>query len=160
MRASRLRLLRSVSGGLPRLRVYTFCMCEPTRDLTPIPKTWSHPRCVSSKYKFSNDDDVDDEYTEKGRQLVAREREAVAKGFALGQVLTAAFFDLDFPDIVGGPRSEWQGVEGLQQVECRRSSEWQGVLVMRCGMWAETARRRATGKRYNTEVADSQIVRT
>lgn len=61
--------------------------------------------CVSSKYKFSNDDDVDDEYTEKGRQLVAREREAVAKGFALGQVLTAAFFDLDFPDIVGGPRS-------------------------------------------------------
>ncbi|KAG2481922.1 hypothetical protein HYH03_019121 [Edaphochlamys debaryana] len=61
--------------------------------------------CVSSKYKFSNDDDVDDEYTEKGRQLVAREREAVAKGFAIGQVLTTAFFDLDFPDIVGGPRS-------------------------------------------------------
>ncbi len=71
----------------------------------------SHPRCVSSKYKFSNDEDVDDEYTEKGRQLVAREREAVAKGFALGQVLTAAFFDLDFPDIVGGPRSEWRGVK-------------------------------------------------
>ncbi|GFR49399.1 hypothetical protein Agub_g11451 [Astrephomene gubernaculifera] len=61
--------------------------------------------CVSSKYKFSNDDDVDDTYTEKGRLLVAREREAVSKGFALGQVLTSAFFDLDFPDIVGGPRS-------------------------------------------------------
>ncbi|GIL77008.1 hypothetical protein Vretimale_3267 [Volvox reticuliferus] len=61
--------------------------------------------CVSSKYKFSNDDDVDDEYTEKGRQLVAREREAVEKGFSIGQVLTSAFFDLDFPDIVGGPRS-------------------------------------------------------
>ncbi|GLC39990.1 hypothetical protein PLESTB_000120900 [Pleodorina starrii] len=61
--------------------------------------------CVSSKYKFSNDDDVDDDYTEKGRQLVAREREAVEKGFAIGQVLTSAFFDLDFPDIVGGPRS-------------------------------------------------------
>ncbi|EFJ41548.1 hypothetical protein VOLCADRAFT_98436 [Volvox carteri f. nagariensis] len=61
--------------------------------------------CVSSKYKFSNDDDVDDEYTEKGRQLVAREREAVEKGFTIGQVLTSAFFDLDFPDIVGGPRS-------------------------------------------------------
>ncbi|KXZ44947.1 hypothetical protein GPECTOR_60g724 [Gonium pectorale] len=63
--------------------------------------------CVSSKYKFSNDDDVDDAYTEKGRMLVAREREAVAKGFALGQVLTTAFFDLDFPDI-GGPRSRLQ----------------------------------------------------
>ncbi|PNW77818.1 hypothetical protein CHLRE_10g453100v5 [Chlamydomonas reinhardtii] len=61
--------------------------------------------CVSSKYKFSNDDDVEDAYTEKGRQLIAREREAVGKGFAVGQVLTTAFFDLDFPDIVGGPRS-------------------------------------------------------
>ncbi|GIL58629.1 hypothetical protein Vafri_13639 [Volvox africanus] len=61
--------------------------------------------CVSSKYKFSNDDDVDDEYTEKGRQLVTREREAMEKGFTIGQVLTSAFFDLDFPDIVGGPRS-------------------------------------------------------
>eukprot|EP00798_Chlamydomonas_sp_ICE-L_P014725 gene14725-20769_t len=40
--------------------------------------------CVSSKYKFSADD-IDDEYTEKGRLLVGKEQEAQRMGYPIGQ---------------------------------------------------------------------------
>lgn len=58
--------------------------------------------CRSSRFKFSTDD-VDDEYTEKGRLLIRKELESTARGLQVGEVLHSAYFDLEFPTIAGGP---------------------------------------------------------
>jgi hypothetical protein len=42
-------------------------------------------------------DDVDDQYTEKGRQLIRKEGEALAAGIRIGEILTAG--DLELPGI-------------------------------------------------------------
>lgn len=43
-------------------------------------------------------DDVDDQFTEKGRQLIRKEGEALAAGMRIGEILTAG--DLELPGIV------------------------------------------------------------
>ncbi len=42
-------------------------------------------------------DDVDDQYTEKGRQLIRKEGEALAAGMRIGEVLAAG--DLELPGV-------------------------------------------------------------
>jgi hypothetical protein len=37
---------------------------------------------------------VDDQYTEKGRQLIRREGEALAAGLRIGEILTSGDFEL------------------------------------------------------------------
>ena len=69
--------------------------------------------CRSSRFKFSTDD-VDDEYTEKGRLLIRKELESTARGLQVGEVLHSAYFDLEFPTIAGsGPgRGKKKGIFG------------------------------------------------
>jgi hypothetical protein len=43
-------------------------------------------------------DDVDDQYTEKGRQLLRKEGEALAAGMRIGEILAAG--DLDLPGVM------------------------------------------------------------
>lgn len=47
---------------------------------------------------FVCSDDVDDQFTEKGRQLIRKEGEALAAGLRIGEILTAG--DLELPGIV------------------------------------------------------------
>eukprot|EP00882_Tetradesmus_deserticola_P011812 GHRQ01012503.1.p1 GENE.GHRQ01012503.1~~GHRQ01012503.1.p1 ORF type:complete len:656 (+),score=303.76 GHRQ01012503.1:330-2297(+) len=61
--------------------------------------------CVSSKYKFDNDD-VDDQYTEKGRLLIRKEGEALANGLRIGEILAADDLELQLPGLAGRKR-EW-----------------------------------------------------
>eukprot|EP00775_Hariotina_reticulata_P003223 gene3223-3500_t len=56
--------------------------------------------CVSSKYKFNNDD-VDDQYTEKGRVLIRKEGEALAHGMRIGEILAADDLELQVPGLKG-----------------------------------------------------------
>lgn len=65
--------------------------------------------CTSSRYKFSEDDDVEDEYTEKGRALVRKEQEATARGFAIGEVFHTAYVDLEFPGLKKGKSKKLVG---------------------------------------------------
>lgn len=59
--------------------------------------------CVSSKYKFDNDD-VDDQYTEKGRLLIRKEGEALANGLRIGEILAADDLELQLPGLTGRKR--------------------------------------------------------
>eukprot|EP00879_Flechtneria_rotunda_P003202 GHRR01003425.1.p1 GENE.GHRR01003425.1~~GHRR01003425.1.p1 ORF type:complete len:656 (+),score=226.79 GHRR01003425.1:287-2254(+) len=59
--------------------------------------------CVSSKYKFNNDD-VDDQYTEKGRLLIRKEGEALANGMRIGEILAADDLELQLPGLKGRKR--------------------------------------------------------
>eukprot|EP00798_Chlamydomonas_sp_ICE-L_P030467 gene30467-35478_t len=68
--------------------------------------------CVSSKYKF-NSDDVDDEYTVKGRLLVRKEQEAANMGHPIGEVLHSAYFDLEFPTIAGAFKASTTKSKGI-----------------------------------------------
>lgn len=52
--------------------------------------------CVGSKYRFSNDD-VDDEYTERGRALIRKEQELRMNGFQIGELLHSSYLDLEVP---------------------------------------------------------------
>lgn len=64
------------------------------------------PRIVPLSLPCS--DDVDDQYTEKGRQLIRKEGEALAAGMRIGEVLAAG--DLELPGVV--PRKK-QGAQEL-----------------------------------------------
>lgn len=46
-------------------------------------------------------DDVDDEYTEKGRMLIRKEQEARANGIRVGDILHSEFLDLELPGLKG-----------------------------------------------------------
>jgi hypothetical protein len=50
-------------------------------------------------------DDVDDRYTEQGRGLLTKEREAAANGLRIGDVLHSAAIDAEFPGL-GPVKSE------------------------------------------------------
>ncbi|KAF8067159.1 lmbrd2 [Scenedesmus sp. PABB004] len=52
--------------------------------------------CVGSRFRFNNDD-VDDQYTEKGRLLLRKEGEALANGLRIGEVLAADDLELQLP---------------------------------------------------------------
>ncbi|KAG1668956.1 hypothetical protein FOA52_001000 [Chlamydomonas sp. UWO 241] len=54
--------------------------------------------CLPKRLRFSDSDGVDDEFTEKGRLLIRKEQDAVARGAAVGEVLHSAYSDLQFPN--------------------------------------------------------------
>lgn len=68
--------------------------------------------CRSSRFKFSTDD-VDDEYTEKGRLLIRKELESTARGLQVGEVLHSAYFDLEFPNIAGTGPARGRKAKGI-----------------------------------------------
>ena len=84
---------------------------------------------MSSKYKFSNDDDVEDAYTEKGRQLIAREREAVGKGFAVGQVREIAWAGGKRPGGQAGGRRAGGPARGHAEMRGRWRTRRSGASV-------------------------------
>lgn len=55
-------------------------------------------------------DDVDDQYTERGRGLLRKEAEAAASGMRIGDILHSNVIDLEFPGL--GPKRERVGREG------------------------------------------------
>eukprot|EP00878_Enallax_costatus_P015761 GHUV01016516.1.p1 GENE.GHUV01016516.1~~GHUV01016516.1.p1 ORF type:complete len:615 (+),score=178.39 GHUV01016516.1:1103-2947(+) len=64
--------------------------------------------CVGNKFKFSNDD-VDDQYTEKGRILIRKEGEALANGMRIGEILAADDLELQLPGIKPKKRMKKKG---------------------------------------------------
>jgi hypothetical protein len=44
-------------------------------------------------------DDVDDQYTERGRGLLKKEMEAAANGLRIGDILHSSVIDLEFPGL-------------------------------------------------------------
>jgi len=46
-------------------------------------------------------DDVDDQYTEKGRLLIRKEGEALAHGMMIGEILAADDLELQVPGLKG-----------------------------------------------------------
>lgn len=65
----------------------------------------ANPSCVACS------DDVDDQYTEKGRLLVRREGEGLANGLRLGEVLAAEDLELQIPGFKGRTRA-WGRLRG------------------------------------------------
>jgi hypothetical protein len=61
-------------------------------------------------------DDVDDQYTEKGRLLIRKEGEALANGLRIGEILAADDLELQLPGLTGRKR-EWG---------CGEAAAWAG----------------------------------
>jgi hypothetical protein len=84
------------------------------RHAVPEPLLWQQLRspahapaaatCAPLTRRFSTDD-VDDSHTERGRALIAREREAAARGFKLGEVLLTAYGDVASPTALAAAKS-------------------------------------------------------
>jgi hypothetical protein len=56
--------------------------------------------CAPSRYRFAPDDSAaDDAYTERGRALIRRERECVASGMRIGDLLHGPDLGSEFPDL-------------------------------------------------------------
>ena len=52
-------------------------------------------------------DDVDDQYTEKGRLLIRKEGEALANGMRIGEILAADDLEMQLPGMKGRKREHW-----------------------------------------------------
>jgi hypothetical protein len=63
-------------------------------------------------------DDVDDQYTEKGRLLIRKEGEALANGLRIGEVLAADDLELQLPGLTGR----------------KRKRRWCWCLTVRCAV--------------------------
>jgi hypothetical protein len=80
---------------------------QSTHNYCRLVYPWSHA-FVHVHGAWPCSDDVDDQYTEKGRQLIRKEGEALAAGMRMGEILAAG--DLELPGVV--PRKKQGALTG------------------------------------------------
>jgi hypothetical protein len=78
-------------------------LCNPVMLLTFVSITLPLPLCCRCS------DDVDDQYTEKGRLLIRKEGEALANGLRIGEILAADDMELQLPGLTGRKRERAEG---------------------------------------------------